>query len=106
MNLPTVLHVQGVIKLPGIEPIVCALVECHGAPHQKIAEKQTGDRSIERCCADGIDTGPIIQPLLENRSTEPELMGAPDPANVVQNRGHWSIVLRSRRCRSTAEIER
>src|SRR5438876_3635485 len=105
MNLPTVLRIQRIVKLPRVEPVVCALIKRQRTSHQKITEEQPGDRPIERRRADGIDAGPVIQPLLENRSAESELMRSSDPTDIVENGRHWSIVLRTRRCGAASERE-
>ena len=80
VNLPTVLRIQRIVKLPGVEPVTRALRKGRGKSHKKISKDRSGhtsvcrSRTIERRCAHAVDAGPIIQPLLENRSAEPELM--------------------------------
>ena len=60
-------------------------------------ESSGSPRPIKSRCAHGIDAGPVIQPLLENRTAEAELMRSFDPANVIENGRHWTIVLSPRR---------
>src|SRR5262245_5588488 len=105
MYLPTVLRIQRVVELTRIEPVGCALVKRHGKSHQEISQNHslTCSRSVKGRCAYCIHARPIIQPLLVSRTAEPELVRSLDPADIVNDRRHWSIVLRPRRRSAAAD---
>ena len=63
-DLPSVVRIQRIVKLAGIETVVRALGKGHGTTQQKVAQDQSRPRSVECRCTHGIDAGPVVQALL------------------------------------------
>src|SRR5439155_25596524 len=93
-HLPIVLRIQRIVKLPCLEAVDRARCKGHGTSHHKIGQDRSARRTVERRRTHGIDAGEVVQPLLIDRSAKPELMRSLDPAKVLNNGGHWSVMLR------------
>src|SRR3989442_10685558 len=104
--LPIVLRIQRIVKLTSVEPVDRTLGKGHGTSHHKIGQDRSGRRPVERRCTHGIDAGEVVQSLLIDRSAKPELMRSLDPAKVLNNGGHWSVMLRPWRCGPATKQER
>src|SRR5678815_5445723 len=88
-DLPVVLNVQCSVILPAVVTIQRSLTPSRRrAQHEVNKGIRSGACSVEGRQTRGVDAaaGPVVQLLAVNAATEPKLMGALDPVEVLIDR--------------------